>query len=110
MARRGVIFMIPGYGHVNPSLALVRELVARGETIDYYCTEDFRAVIEGTGAHFRPLPVGRVVNNNMVEFHLLGVLADLVETTYRVLPPLLEEVRAASYDYLLLGQLLTTIF
>lgn len=101
MANKGVIFNIPGYGHINPSLALVRELVARGEQIDYYGTADFKTSIEKTGAQFRLLSPSKLVNNNMENFHLLGVLADLMESTYRLLPTLLREVKAQGYDYVL---------
>lgn len=98
---KGVVFNIPGYGHINPSLALVRELVDRGEQIDYYGTEEFQSVIEKTGARFLLLPPNELVNNNLENFHLLGVLADLVESTYRLLPTLLREVKAQQYDYVL---------
>lgn len=40
------VFCTPGYGHVNPTLALAQELVARGERVIYYLTEDFRPVVE----------------------------------------------------------------
>lgn len=101
MTARGVFFNIPGYGHINPTLALVRELVARGHQIDYYGTPEFKAVIEATGARFFVLPEDKLVNNHMEHFHLLGVLADLVESTYRLLPTLLREVKSKHYDYVM---------
>ena len=36
-------FCIPAHGHTNPTLAVVRELTARGHTVRYYTTEAFRA-------------------------------------------------------------------
>ena len=45
---------IPAHGHVNPTLAVVQELVARGEQVVYFLTEEFRSTIEATGATFRP--------------------------------------------------------
>jgi hypothetical protein len=47
-------FNIPAYGHVNPTLAIVQELVRRGHKVSYYLTEDFREVIQATGATFQP--------------------------------------------------------
>lgn len=48
------VFMnIPAYGHVNPTLAVAKELVRRGESVVYYLTEDFRELVETTGATFR---------------------------------------------------------
>ncbi|GER91930.1 hypothetical protein KDW_60920 [Dictyobacter vulcani] len=43
---------VGAYGHVNPTLALAEELVARGAQVDYYLTEEFRDSIEATGATF----------------------------------------------------------
>lgn len=47
---------IPADGHVNPTLAIVEALIARGEEVIYYLPENFRPVIEATGATFRALP------------------------------------------------------
>lgn len=41
---------VPAYGHVNPTLPVVQELVRRGESVTYYLTEDFRSAVEATGA------------------------------------------------------------
>jgi glycosyltransferase, MGT family len=48
-----VFINVPAYGHINPTLAVVHELVARGEQVTYYLTEEFRSTIEATGAEFR---------------------------------------------------------
>jgi MGT family glycosyltransferase len=47
-------FVSPQYGHINPTLAIVQELVERGDTVVYYATEEFRPSIEATGAVFKP--------------------------------------------------------
>jgi UDP:flavonoid glycosyltransferase YjiC (YdhE family) len=44
---------MPAAGHVNPTLPVVRELVARGEQVVYYDTEEFRSQIEEAGAPLR---------------------------------------------------------
>jgi MGT family glycosyltransferase len=44
------VFSIPAHGHVNPSLALVRELVGRGHRVSYAIAEPFDEVVAGTGA------------------------------------------------------------
>lgn len=49
-----VFLNIPAHGHVNSTLPVVQELVRRGEQVVYYLTEEFRAVVEATGATFRP--------------------------------------------------------
>ena len=45
-------FCIPAYGHTNPSIEVVRELVRRGHEVRYYSFDEFRAKIEDTGAAF----------------------------------------------------------
>ncbi len=44
------------FGHVNPTLQLATELVARGERVTYFCPEEFRKVVEPTGARFVAVP------------------------------------------------------
>lgn len=42
----------PAYGHINPTLPIVCELVKNGYQVVYYATEEFRQAIEATGAEF----------------------------------------------------------
>jgi MGT family glycosyltransferase len=42
-----------GIGRVNPTIFLVKELIARGETVTYISSEEFREKIEKTGARFK---------------------------------------------------------
>ena len=46
-----IVFVTPpAHGHLNPALPVMKELVARGEEVTCFNTEEFRAVIERTGA------------------------------------------------------------
>ena len=47
-----VFFCIPAYGHTNPTLGVVDELVKRGHEVVYYSYNQFREKIEGLGAKF----------------------------------------------------------
>jgi MGT family glycosyltransferase len=47
---------IPAHGHTNPTLAVVKTLLARGHEVIYYSGEEMRDLIERTGADFRPYP------------------------------------------------------
>ncbi len=47
-----VFFCIPAHGHTNPTLGVVKELIARGHEVVYYSYESFREKIESTGAIF----------------------------------------------------------
>ena len=44
------------FGHINPTLALVIELVKQGVRVTYFTTEAFRNIIEPTGAKFVAVP------------------------------------------------------
>ncbi len=44
------------FGHINPTLALVTQLIQQGVRITYFTTEAFRDIIEPTGATFVPVP------------------------------------------------------
>ncbi len=46
---------MPASGHLNPLLALVGELVRRGEGLDFYGAEGNRAAVEAAGARFHRL-------------------------------------------------------
>lgn len=100
MKPKGLFFNIPGYGHVNPTLPMVKELVDRGEQIDYCCTEEFRAMIERTGARFVPLPEDLVYETNE-KFNLLEIFAELIERCYYILPALEQLITREGYEYLL---------
>ena len=47
-----VFFCIPAHGHTNPTLGVVRELIARGHQVWYYSYDFLREKIEATGATF----------------------------------------------------------
>lgn len=47
---------LPAHGHTNPTLPVMRELVARGHQVLYYNGESFRRKVAPTGVEFRPLP------------------------------------------------------
>lgn len=46
------VVSLGAFGHVNPTLSCVTELVKKGVRVTYFTTENFRAVIEPTGAKF----------------------------------------------------------
>jgi UDP:flavonoid glycosyltransferase YjiC (YdhE family) len=45
MAMHLAFVSIPAYGHVNPTLPLVAELVARGHRVTYFTSADFEPLI-----------------------------------------------------------------
>lgn len=47
-----VFFSIPAYGHTNPTLGVVRELLARGHQLWYYSYSPMEQLIRQSGAQF----------------------------------------------------------
>lgn len=45
-------FCIPAYGHINPTLGIVKELTSAGHQVFYFSFELFRDRIESAGAVF----------------------------------------------------------
>ncbi len=50
-----IIYSLPQHGHINPTLALSKELTERGHEVIYYMTEEFQEKIEKAGGIFKPL-------------------------------------------------------
>lgn len=49
MAR--ILFLnMPAHGHINPTLAIVKELTTRGHKVDYCCTPNFAEALSDAGA------------------------------------------------------------
>lgn len=100
MSKKGIVFCIPGHGHVNPSLPIVKELVDRGHELDYCCMEEFRELIERTGANFIPFPYDLSYTNSE-KFNLIDIFADVIEYSYLALDQLKDMMLKGNYDYII---------
>lgn len=97
------VLCYPTHGHVAPKLAVVEELVRRGERVIYYSTERSRAKIEATGAEFRAYdyPYAAFDPTPPTE-GLFSDMERLLKLTQLMLPDLLAALRELQPDYLLL--------
>jgi MGT family glycosyltransferase len=98
---RIAFFSVPAYGHVNPTLPVVAELVRRGESVTYYSEEEFREQVRRTGATFRAYHPP--VDHDAAEaasnpFHLAAVL---LESAMALLPDLLQDLERDGVDYVI---------
>lgn len=50
-------FILPAAGHVNPTLSVARELVARGHRVTYALSENYAERVLATGAELLPYPL-----------------------------------------------------
>lgn len=99
---KGLALIYPTHGHITPALAVVEELVRRGEEIVFYATGRSRARVEQTMARFRAYEHGHdAFSPDPPTDGLLSDMARLLALTEAMLPRLLAEVEAERPDYLL---------
>ncbi|MTI58914.1 MAG: glycosyl transferase family 1 [Firmicutes bacterium] len=89
-----IFFGVPAHGHINPTLPIVEELITRGKRIIYYCTEDFKDIIENSGALFRPYKIGIMnKNNKLISKNFISLTRSILESTDDIINHHLEEVK-----------------
>ncbi|GAC1654234.1 MAG: glycosyltransferase [Ktedonobacteraceae bacterium] len=99
-----LFFNIPAYGHTNPTLPVVAELVRRGEQIIYYSSEAFQPAIEQVGATFRS--VGSFFDERTyVDENLVRFAYTLIQATQEIIPNVLPDVTADKPDYIIFDSL-----
>jgi MGT family glycosyltransferase len=95
-----LFFNIPAYGHMNPTLPLVAELVRRGEQVIYYSSETFQPAIEQAGAAFRSISIffneQTHVDENLVRFAYT-----LIQAAQEIIADILPDVIADKPDYII---------
>ena len=98
---KALFLSLPLHGHTNPTLPLVRELVAHGESIVYFSSPPFAAKIEHAGGHYRPYRNAFLeeIRDLPERVHQLAWL--LMRTTAEVLDEEREIFRAERPDYII---------
>ncbi|KLA34310.1 macrolide family glycosyltransferase [Bacillus cereus] len=100
-----LMFNFPGEGHINPTIALVEELIKRGEEVIYYCVEEYRSKIENTGALFRPYEnfISQIdmVKRMNGQINPQELLLHMVKSMDKIIGIILEEVKEEEYDYVI---------
>jgi MGT family glycosyltransferase len=97
-----VFVNIPSHSHVNPTLPIVQELIARGEEVIYYLTAPFKAAIEATGATFRSYEskIDQINKAATSAGKPAGLPMYMPEESLFVIPQILESIRAEEPDCL----------
>ena len=101
----GIVFNLNSFGHVNPTLPFITELVNQGEHIIYYGIEQNREMIEATGAQYRPYVHPELLKAKAHQGAFFGVMADNAEITKNILPHLLDDIKDLNVDYILLDSM-----
>lgn len=89
-----LFFNTPFHGHVNPTLPIAQELIARGADVDYYLTDKFKQSVAAIGAVFHAISV-TLTNSGGAGGSLPLQIA---EESCRIIPLLLEDIRARQPD------------
>jgi MGT family glycosyltransferase len=105
-----IVFLgAPAYGHVNPTLPVVQELVGRGEQVVYYNTEEFRPQIEQTGATFHAYEGANIssaeISAALQDGNLGNIGAWILHTTAALTPFVLEELPRQQPDLVMLDSM-----
>ncbi|MFY0217363.1 macrolide family glycosyltransferase [Bacillus cereus] len=100
-----LMFNFPGEGHVNPTLALIEELVKRGEEVVYYCVKEYKEKIEKTGASFRPyenfLATVNTLERMNGKINPTELLLHMVKSMDNIIKIVIEELKEEKYDYVI---------
>ncbi|MBI4226451.1 hypothetical protein HY612_05055 [Candidatus Roizmanbacteria bacterium] len=98
---RFIFLTVPAYGHLNPILGIVRELVRLRHKAVVYNTQEFAEKIKKTGAEFRVVPF----HFNKVDLRLLNNAANMAETSLYItrlaVPALAEILQKEKFDCLI---------
>ncbi|WP_026881099.1 macrolide family glycosyltransferase [Clostridium akagii] len=106
-----VLFLnVPAYGHVNPTLGLVDALVKQGESVTYFCTDEFKNEIEKTGAHFisysketNPLTKRRKITSEMKIGDFLDQRCEILNSSDAIIKDILDKIKDLEFDYIIYG-------
>jgi len=102
-----LFFNIPAYGHVNPTLPVVTELVRRGHQLVYYDADTFEQALKATGAEFRAYPNSSTFEAELAEriHNLVSVSVLMLEESIRLLPFSLDEMEREKPDLVIFDSL-----
>ena len=98
------------YGHMNPTLPVVRELVDRGEEVWYFCSKRFEADVLAAGAIF--LDLGEEMEAFMAGYKPMGnhpfftLLEYMIRYDEALLPQLFSVIKSHSFDYVVYDSVL----
>ena len=98
---RGLILMIPGEAHLNPTIGLVNELIKQDHEIVYITSNRFKDTIERTKATFVGYPeeVKENVNSNNANINLMNMSKKFMEGNKLILDLAMKQ--SGEFDYII---------
>lgn len=98
---KAVFFSIPAFGHINPTLPIVRQLVKDGDRVYYYSTKNFQNLIEEAGAVFREYRHFDGFDLDLAGKNIGYLYYLLTDFTQKSIASLLRETRELDADYII---------
>lgn len=97
-----VFFSIPAYGHTNPTIAVVDELVKRGNKVWYYSFNIFQEKLESVGAKFiscdKYLPELQIGDERKIGRDFSALIEMVVNTTINLDEKVCSELKEIKPD------------
>lgn len=108
-----VLFLnFPAYGHINPTLGIVSELVKQGEKVTYFATNEFRNTIEKAGAQFisysekeNPLTKRHNISSKMDTNTFLEHISEMFTASDTIINDVLYKIKNLHFDYVIYGSM-----
>ncbi len=101
---KAIFFNVPAEGHINPTLPVIREMIARGEHVICVNTEDQRAAHEAVGAQFIAYPAVRDQELRLERIgseNIARMALNLTQASERVLPWIFDLLDREQPDYII---------
>ncbi len=93
------------YGHINPTLGLVKKLTERGNKVDYFCSAEFSGQVIKSGANWIDFGSGLnlfLKNYRPTDRHPFYMLMEYILSYDEVmLPQILDILKERTYDFIL---------
>lgn len=98
-----IYFSIPGHGHINPVLPLIKELTAKGETVIFYSFDSFKEKIENAGAQFQSY--GDNIPFDLSNTNCVNLVNMLMESSMAIISGIIDRVKNEKPDYIMFDSL-----
>lgn len=103
--RSYIFFGFPVYGHTAPTIGLVKELVKQGNKVTYINNENFRTLIESSGAIFVNYNTGTLDEKTNKKFSNVELRERHLQAALEIEPWILKNFSPQDYDVVIYDQL-----
>lgn len=88
-----IFYTTPAHGHINPALPIMSALIEKGYTVIAYSTDEFKEIIESSGAEFRRYVLGSIRFRTSIGSDLMPLTDLILRFTRFALPRLITEAQ-----------------